>query len=77
MFQPQNSRQKSPEKRFLFVLGFVRVAFLFVLGLTVAFTEFFTFNIGKEYKVFFGVLLMLYALGRAIVEFQSRKWRNK
>ena len=77
MFQQQDNRQKSPERRFLFVLGFVRIAFFFVLGLLIAFTNFFTFNIAREYKLLFGVILMLYAAGRTVVEIQSRKNRDR
>lgn len=72
MLNRQN-QQKSPAKRFLFIFGFVRIAFFFVLGLLILLTDFIPFDVQKQYRIVFGVILILYALLRAYGEFRSNR----
>ncbi|MCX2452722.1 hypothetical protein OQX61_15695 [Pedobacter sp. PLR] len=53
--------QKSPQQRFLFILGLVMFTFYFVLGLLLIFWTDIPFEIQKTYRILFGVLLIVYA----------------
>jgi hypothetical protein len=70
----REDQQKSPAKRFLFIFGFIRIAFFLVLGLLILFTDFIPFNVDKPFRITFGVILVLYALGRAYGEYKSNKY---
>ncbi|WP_207533735.1 hypothetical protein [Desertivirga arenae] len=72
----RQSQQKSPEKRFLFVFRFIRIAFFLVLGLLVIFTKFFTLNIDRPYQIAFGALLIVYALFRFFWEMKNSATSN-
>ncbi|WP_316747009.1 hypothetical protein [Pedobacter gandavensis] len=53
--------QKSPQQRFLFILGLVMFTFYFVLGLLLIFWTDIPFEIQKTYRILFGGLLIVYA----------------
>ncbi|MEJ2903791.1 hypothetical protein [Pedobacter sp. V48] len=53
--------QKSPQQRFLFILGLVMFAFYLVLGLTLIVWKDMPVTIERTYRVLLGVLLIVYA----------------
>lgn len=53
--------QKSPQQRFLFILGLVMFAFYLVLGLTLIIWKDMPVTIERTYRVLLGVLLIVYA----------------
>ncbi|MBC8986287.1 hypothetical protein H9X96_10920 [Pedobacter sp. N36a] len=61
MFNLRTFKQKSPQQRFLFILGLVMFAFYFVLGLLLIFWTDIPFEIQKTYRILFGLLLIVYA----------------
>ncbi|WP_316819716.1 hypothetical protein [Pedobacter gandavensis] len=61
MFNLRTFKQKSPQQRFLFILGLVMFTFYFVLGLLLIFWADIPFEIQKTYRILFGVLLIVYA----------------
>jgi uncharacterized membrane protein (DUF485 family) len=62
----KNEEQKSPSKRFLFVLGLVMFTLYFVLGLTVIFWKDFPMDLPMGYRIAFGVLLIVYSFIRFV-----------
>ena len=69
----QQDQQKSPQKRFLFVFGFVRIAFFIALGLLIISNKLISTNLAPEYRYMLGGALILYAIGRLFIEFNSRR----
>lgn len=63
-----SERQKSPAKRFLFILGLVMFALYFFLGVSIIFWDKFPLLYGVEriWKVAFGVLLIAYSFFRFV-----------
>ncbi|ALL04276.1 hypothetical protein AQ505_01470 [Pedobacter sp. PACM 27299] len=61
MFNLRTFKQKSPQQRFLFILGLVMFTFYFVLGLLLIFWTDIPFEIQKTYRILFGLLLIVYA----------------
>lgn len=57
-------KQKSPQQRFLLILGLVMLLFYIVLGTALIFWKEIPFEIAPTYRVLFGVLLIAYALLR-------------
>jgi len=53
--------QKSPQQRFLFILGLVMFAFYLVLGLTLIVWKDMPVTIERTYRILLGVLLIVYA----------------
>nr|WP_294876061.1 hypothetical protein [uncultured Pedobacter sp.] len=53
--------QKSPQQRFLFILGLVMFAFYLVLGLTLIIWKDMPVTIERTYRILLGVLLIVYA----------------
>jgi hypothetical protein len=60
----KNEEQKSPAKRFLFVLGLLMFSLYLVLGIAVIFWKDFPIELTLGYRIAFGVLLIVYALFR-------------
>lgn len=54
-------QQKSPQQRFLFILGLVMFAFYMVLGIGLIAWKDFPVNIERTYRILLGVLLIVYA----------------
>jgi uncharacterized membrane protein (DUF485 family) len=73
MLNPQREKQKSPQKRFLLVLGVVMVVFYLVLGLTIIFWNDIPIALNKDYRTLFGILLIIYSFFRFIRLMQSRR----
>ncbi|MBB2150019.1 hypothetical protein GM920_14040 [Pedobacter sp. LMG 31462] len=61
MFNFKTFMQKSPQQRFLLILGLVMFTFYFVLGLLLIFWTDIPFEIQKTYRILFGLLLIVYA----------------
>lgn len=68
VYQKFRDRQKSPAKRFLFILGLVMFAFYFCIGISIIFWDNFSklFGIAKGWKIAFGVLLIVYSFFRFV-----------
>jgi hypothetical protein len=62
----RTQEQKSPQKRFLFVLGLVFFSFYLVLGIGFIFWKDIPFDIPARARIAFGVLLIAYAFFRFI-----------
>ena len=60
----QNSEKKSPKQRFLFVIGLLFFLVYLVLGLIIIFWEKFPLAMEKNYRIAFGVLLIVYSFVR-------------
>ena len=67
-----SSRQKSPTRRFLSVLGLFMFAFYFGLGMLVIFWKEFPIEIDPLYRVLFGLLIVVYSFFRFV-----RLWQNR
>lgn len=70
-FKDTKFRQKSPQKRFLSILGLFMFAFYFILGLTIVFWKRFPIEIDPTYKNLFGILIIVYSFMRF-----ARLWQN-
>jgi uncharacterized membrane protein (DUF485 family) len=64
MFNLKTFMQKSPQQRFLFILGLVMFAFYLVLGVTLIVWKDMPVTIERTYRILLGVLLIVYALIR-------------
>jgi len=62
----QKEQQKSPQKRFLFILGLGMFALYFVLGVFIIFWKDFPIELTKTYRIAFGVLLIVYSFFRFV-----------
>jgi hypothetical protein len=62
----ENTEQKSPAKRFLFILGLGMFALYFALGLTIIFWKDFPMDLSFEYRLAFAILLIVYSFIRFV-----------
>lgn len=69
----RENQQKSPQKRFLFILGSVMFVFYFILGLTIIFWKDIPLNLDKTYRIVFGSFLIIYSFLRLIRLVQTRR----
>ncbi len=63
MFNLNFFKQKSPQQRFLFILGLTMLLLYFGIGVTLIFTNILPLDpdkFPKQYQIAFGVVLMLY-----------------
>ncbi|HXI00449.1 MAG TPA: hypothetical protein VNI52_09265 [Sphingobacteriaceae bacterium] len=58
--------QKSPAKRFLFILGVLFFVLYFVIGIAVIFWKDFPIELDLPYRIAFGILLIVYAFFRFV-----------
>ena len=58
--------QKSPAKRFLFILGLGMFALYFVLGIIIMFWKDFPMDLSPGYRIAFGILLIVYSFYRFV-----------
>lgn len=56
--------QKSPAKRFLFILGLVFLILYFILGIIIIAWKDFPIALTQSYRIAFGVLLIVYSIIR-------------
>jgi hypothetical protein len=61
-----NKEQKSPAKRFLFVLGLLMFSLYLILGIAIIFWKEFPIQLALGYRIAFGVLLIIYSFFRFI-----------
>jgi uncharacterized membrane protein (DUF485 family) len=59
-------KQKSPAKRFLFILGLGMFALYFALGIAIIFWEDFPISLSFEYRLAFAILLIVYSFIRFV-----------
>jgi len=64
MFDFNTFKQKSPQQRFLFILGLVMFTMYLVLGAALIFWKDIPFEIQPTYRILFGLLLIVYAVIR-------------
>ena len=62
----KREEQKSPAKRFLFVLGLAMFTLYLVLGIAIIFWKDFPIQLAFGYRVAFGVLLIVYSFFRFV-----------
>lgn len=60
------TEQKSPAKRFLFILGLGMFALYFALGVAIIFWEDFPISLSFEYRLAFAILLIVYSFIRFV-----------
>lgn len=60
------NKQKSPAKRFLFILGLGMFTLYFILGIIIIFWEEFPIEMEMGYRIAFGVLLIAYSFIRFV-----------
>lgn len=66
MFDINTFKQKSPQQRFLFILGLVFFLLYLALGVYLIFWKNIPFDIKPVYRILFGVLLIIYAIIRFV-----------
>lgn len=66
------SRQKSPTKRFLSIIGLFMFGLYFVLGLFIIFWKEFPIPLTSTYRILFGLLLIVYSFIRF-----GRLWKDR
>lgn len=69
----ERKTQKSPQQRFLLILGMVMFAFYLVLGLIIIFWDDIPLSLSKNYRILFGILLIVYSFFRFIRLMQTRR----
>ncbi|TDE02963.1 hypothetical protein [Flavobacterium hiemivividum] len=62
----KNMQKKSLKERFLLVMAILFFVVYFVLGLFIIFMSNFPLDMAMEYRIAFGVLLIVYSIIRAI-----------
>lgn len=67
-YQKFDERQKSPQKRFLLILGLVMFSLYFIIGVSIIFWPKFPLMLGVDmkWKIAFGLLLIVYSFFRFI-----------
>ena len=59
-------KKKSPNERFLLVIGILFFSVYLVLGILIIFWKNFPFKIATQYRIAFGVLLIVYSFIRFV-----------
>ena len=67
----ENIRKKSPKERFLLVIGILFFLIYLVLGLIVVFWKDMPIDLQPNYRLAFGVLLIVYSFTRLLRFFNS------
>ncbi len=62
----KNMQKKSLKERFLLVMAILFFVVYFVLGLLIIFMNDFPLDMAMEYRIAFGILLIVYSIIRAI-----------
>jgi uncharacterized membrane protein (DUF485 family) len=65
-FNQDQKRQKSPAKRFLFILGLGMFSLYFALGIAIIFWKDFPIILEFKYRIAFAVLLIVYSFIRFV-----------
>ncbi len=61
-----NNKKKSLKERFLFVIGFLFFALYFCFGLAVIFWKKLPLDMSQNYRILFGVIIIVYSFLRFI-----------
>jgi hypothetical protein len=64
--ETEQNKQKSPVKRFLFILGLGMFSLYFALGVTIIFWKDFPIDLSFEYRLAFAILLIVYSFIRFV-----------
>jgi len=64
--EQEQNKQKSPAKRFLFILGLGMFALYFALGVAIIFWKDFPIDLSFEYRLAFAILLIVYSFIRFV-----------
>lgn len=62
----EQNKQKSPAKRFLFILGLGMFTLYFALGVAIIFWKDFPIDLSFEYRLAFAILLIAYSFIRFV-----------
>jgi cytochrome c biogenesis protein CcdA len=62
--QHDTSQKKSPQERFLFIIGFLFFMIYLVMGIILVFWTTFPIDMEPRYRIALGVVLIVYALFR-------------
>ena len=62
----EHYKQKSPAKRFLFILGLGMFGLYFALGILIILWEEFPIDLSFEYRIAFAILLIVYSFIRFV-----------
>lgn len=77
MLRTEEKSHKSPARRFMQLLGLVMFAVYLVLGLIIIFWDYLPIQlelaISKNYRILFGIVLIVYSFFRFIRLIQVRK----
>ncbi len=65
-FNKEHKQQKSPAKRFLFILGLGMFSLYFALGIAIIFWKDFPIDLEFKYRIAFAVLLIVYSFIRFV-----------
>lgn len=71
-FNKHNLQKKSPQQRFLLVIGMLFFVVYLILGLIIIFWDNFPIAMEKRYRIAFGALLIVYSFIRF-----TRYWRSE
>lgn len=66
MYNKQTDQQKSPLRRFLFILGLLMFSLYFVLGVAIMWWKDFPLALSANYRIAFGILLIVYSFVRFV-----------
>lgn len=66
MCSKQIDKQKSPLGRFLFILGLLMFSLYFGLGLAIMWWKDFPLTLSTNYRLAFGILLIVYSVVRFV-----------
>jgi hypothetical protein len=64
--ETEQNKQKSPAKRFLFILGLGMFSLYFALGVAIIFWKDFPIDLSFEYRLAFAILLIVYSFIRFV-----------
>ncbi len=70
---PNNIEKKSLKERFLLVIGILFFLIYFVFGMAVLFWKRLPLDMPKNYRIAFGIIIIVYAFFRFIRFFQKDK----
>jgi len=70
-FKKYNLQKKSPQQRFLLVIGMLFFLIYLALGLVIIFWDNFPIVMERKYRIAFGVLLIVYSFIRFLRYFKS------
>lgn len=72
-FKKYKLQEKSPQQRFLLVIGMLFFLIYLILGLVIIFWESFPIAMERKYRIAFGVLLIVYSFIRFTRYFKTDK----